>query len=124
MAVGTDPPFRHRQVSVPPNVADVRIRYALEPVGPATVLREVSVDGAALHPELEGVLAGREVTVRGRAFGVDGLVVRSDGAYYRVHVVASSEPTWSGDHPFVLLARGLPVAVGLGILRARWRGRT
>jgi hypothetical protein len=121
VAVGTDPPFRHRRVSAPANATDGRIRYALEPVGPGTVLREVSVDEAALPPGLDGVLAGREVTVRGRTFDVDGLVVRSGGAYYRVHVVASSEPTWDGDHPLVLLARGLPVAVGLGVLRARWR---
>jgi hypothetical protein len=121
VAVGADPPFRRRQISGVANATDGRIRYALEPVSPGTVLREISRPETALHPRLRGVLDSREVTVHGRAFDVDGQVVRSDGAYYRVHVVSRSEPTWDANPTLVFVVRAVPFVVGLSVLRDRWR---
>jgi hypothetical protein len=121
VAVGTDPPFHRRRVTTSAGVGDDRIRYALEPVRAETVLREVSRPETDLPPRLRSVLDGRTVTVHGRHFDVDGLVVRSDGAYYRVSAVDRSEPTWDDNPVLVFVVRGLPFVTGLLFLRERWR---
>lgn len=121
VAVGTDPPFRHRQIRSPEDAPERAIRYELAPVGAESVLRDVSRNRTAVPQSLRDVLDGETVTVHGRNFDVDGLVVRSEGTYYRIYVVERSEPTWDRNELLVLAVRGVPFVVGLTMLRLRWQ---
>jgi len=121
VAVGIDPAFRRQNISSVGNGSEPKIRYSLDPIGPATVLQGISREETELPPRIREVLDGRNVTVHGRVYDIDGVVVRSEQEYYRIKVVSRSEPTWGRNRSLVLIARGIPFVIGVALLRNRWR---
>ena len=121
VAVGTDPAFRRQNISRVGNGSESEIRYSLDPVGPATVLHAISREETELPPRIRDVLDGKNVTVHGRVYDIEGVVVRSEQEYYRIKVVSRSKPIWGRNRSLVLIARGIPFVIGLAFLRNRWR---
>jgi hypothetical protein len=116
------PPFYRRNVTpVDPGEASdrLRVRYALEPIGPETVLSDISVAERRLPRPLRGLRDGETTTVHGKQLEAGGTVFRADGAYYLVRATDHDDADWERWH--ALLARGVLFLGGLGLLRARWR---
>ena len=121
VAVGIDPAFRRQNISRVGNGSESKIRYSLDPVGPATLLHAISREETELPPRIREVLDGKNVTIHGRDYDIKGVVVRSNQKYYRIQVVSRSEPTWGQNRSLVLIARGIPFVIGVALLRNWWR---